>query len=229
MNHLFHIPSWGIFLLVVTSGLECFMEMQTKRDQRKVLGMSLIVWTWVLVGVVSIFFIHLRRIKRMLTPPPAALLWHLEHEEGDVPDKHLLPPYRLVPYLKEAPRKTKFFYWWYGTFSPNQQEQLFFRWRNGPSAIIQILQVCLFVLAIFFTSVLRHCLYINQFSEFIWYPLLSLLGVLITILWLFPECCLDLVICSSTGLLWNNKAICAVIKQQDTENQQLMISQLASI
>lgn len=138
---LFHIPTMGLILVVQIAGVECSLQIQSKTKGSAVISFASMIWVWVVAGCLYVFRVHVKWIVSLVTPPPAAMLWYLEKQAGDTPPKHMLPPFRLLPYLKEAPKKSRFFLWWYGTFSPNQQEQLFFRWRKGPATVLGALQV----------------------------------------------------------------------------------------
>ncbi|CAD7923461.1 unnamed protein product [Amoebophrya sp. A120] len=225
MQVLFHIPTSGLAILVFISSVECFLEIETLSRTHAVtlLGLSTATWSWCLLALLLIFFVHLRRVREMLTPPPAAMLWHLDPQSGEkLPDRHLLPPFRLVPYLKEAPKKTKFFYWWYGTFSPNQQEQLFFRWRKGPATILGVLQTAIFVYATFVALLLRNFSYVATTGQgSLWYAVVGWTAALIALLYIIPESIMMLVICSSTNMMPNRRAIHAVVKEHSQEYHNL--------
>lgn len=111
-NTLFHVPTFGLIMMVAVSAMECFIELQTRSHQQSIVNITLCLWAWIIAATVYIFMLHLQRVVKLLTPPPAALLWYLDNDDGGrfmAPEKHLLPPFRLIPYLKEAPKKTKFF------------------------------------------------------------------------------------------------------------------------
>ncbi|CAD7930143.1 unnamed protein product [Amoebophrya sp. A25] len=225
MQSLFRIPTWGLGLLIFISAVDCFLEMETisRTHHAALIGLSTCTWSWVLLAVLAVFYIHLQRIVQMLTPPPAAMLWHLDPTTtGRLPHRHLLPPFRLVPYLKEAPKKTKFFYWWYGTFSPNQQEQLFFRWRKGPSTILQVLQIAIFLYAAFIGVLLRSFSFVANYEQgSLWYSIVGWTAAAIAVFYIIPECVLLLLISSTIHLMPNKRAIHAVVKEHSQEHHNL--------
>ena len=112
---------------------------------------------------------------------------------------------------------------WYGTFSPNQQEQLFFRWRKGPSTILAVFQNIIFILCVFLTVLLKTMFYVMPtFSNHhFWYPVFCLAAVCLSMFYIIPEAILMLLLASSTGLMVNHKAIESVCKDHDSDHHGL--------
>eukprot|EP00392_Amoebophrya_sp_AT5.2_P009878 g9909.t1 len=226
MQSLFCIPTSGLLALLFISSVETFLEIETisRAHRATLLGLSTATWSWTLLAFLVIFLVHLRRIQQMLTPPPAALLWHIDQAANPekLPERHLLPPFRLVPYLKEAPKKTKFFYWWYGTFSPNQHEQLWFRWRKGPSTVLAVLQMAIFLYAVFVAVLVgnfNHAVSSGQGS--IAYAVVGWTAAAVSVMYIIPECVIMLLICSATHMMVNRRGVHAVVQEASQEHHNL--------
>lgn len=56
-DHLFHIPTSGLVIMVIIAAVEAFLGMQSRSLGVPIISLSVAVWSWVIFIVLNLFYV----------------------------------------------------------------------------------------------------------------------------------------------------------------------------
>ncbi|CAD7926936.1 unnamed protein product [Amoebophrya sp. A25] len=132
------------------------------------------------------------------------------------------PAYQTAKYTRGYGAWRKYLY---GTLAPNKQEALFYAWRRGPASLSFVLQIALFLQAIYVAVVVSFGHHTSSVTHAIihFFPLLLSFGVL------WPSILYTYTLVTSTGMMQREHIIEEVARKVEAEHfkkYSILISEL---